>query len=761
MKRIFTLLGIVFPILFAMGCQDTPEDITPEEQTLELSAVELAFVAEGGSQKLNITATSAWSASIEGAWCTLSATEGEGNASLTVTAEPNMGEARTATITFTMGDKNKSVTITQLAAEGGLLDLLQNIYEVPAEGATLQVALAPEDMEKIEYEYDPNHEWIWISVGMSEDGSFCGIHIEILANVDAVARECVVKFTFDSESKDITLRQAAAEAYVEAEPEVVEVDFKAQDIILHVGGNVEYTTTYSEGCDWISFSKENYEGTHFSVAENPSSEARQGEIIFANSEYGVSAKVIVKQEGRPERPASPPSNQIWYSTWGYGETPYIDDSSFDQKIVSNIYYWDEKLGIITFEGDVTEIKDEGWDYDDRCTKIILPESVTKVGNKGFYKCTRLEKFVAPGLTTIGEESFAECENLTDFDWGKLTDIPYKAFYKAGFVDLVIPGQIKDISGAYAFRECKNLKTLAFEEGVESISGSYVFTNSTAVESVKFPSTMKSIEEGAFYANYALVSIEWGGLESIGLYAFSGCMALEELEVPATVKYVGSGAFHQCEGLKKVVIAAETIDSGAFMYCKLLTDIEIKPTTTNWIGTGVFSDCDALEHFTFPDHFKSTGKDTFMYCDNLKTVDFANIEVIEEYCFAYCQGLTEINIPGTVKSIEIGVYMGCYNIESVTFNEGTELIYASFGDKVTTFTFPASVKVLGGRFIDGNYDGITEILYFKGDCPDQPEDNDSLWAASSQSIIYCPLAYYDNFVARKNTHLGHYVEIIPY
>ena len=133
---------------------------------------------------------------------------------------------------------------------------------------------------------------------------------------------------------------------------VIIKDFTEQEITLFVGGNVEFETTYSEGCDWISFSKENYEGTHFSVAENPSSEARQGEIIFANSEYGVSAKVIVKQEGRPERPASPPSNQIWYSTWGYGETPYIDDSSFDQKIVSNIYYWDEKLGIITFEGDV-------------------------------------------------------------------------------------------------------------------------------------------------------------------------------------------------------------------------------------------------------------------------------------------------------------------------------------------------------------------------------------------------------------------------
>lgn len=752
MKRIFTLLGIVFPILFAMGCQDTPEDITPEEQTLELSAVELAFVAEGGSQKLNITATSAWSASIEGAWCSLSATEGEGNASLTVTAEPNMGEARTATITFTMGDKNKSVTITQLAAEGGLLDLLQNIYEVPAEGATLQVALAPEDMEKIEYEYDPNHEWIWISVGMSEDGSFCGIHIEILANMDAVARECVVKFTFDSESKDITLRQAAAEAYVEAEPEVVEVDFKAQDIILHVGGNVEYTTTYSEGCDWISFSKENYEGTHFSVAENPSSEARQGEIIFANSEYGVSAKVIVKQEGRPERPASPPSNQIWYSTWGYGETPYIDDSSFDQKIVSNIYYWDEKLGIITFEGDVTEVKDEGWDYDDRCTKIILPESVTKIGYKGFYKCKRLEKFVAPGLTTIGEESFAECENLTDFDWAKLTDIPYRAFYKAGFVDLVIPSQFKDITGNQAFRECKKLKTLTFEEGVERLSAESLFYYATT-EQVTFPSSLKSIGDMCFYANEPLKSIEWGGLEEVGSYAFSACMGLTELVVPGTVKKLNSAAFHQCESLQKLVLGAEYVGWSAFSYCYALTDIEVTSTTKTFEGC-TFSRCTSLESFTYPDHITHTGPYNFQDCWKLTSVDLGNVEVVEEMLFQYCYALQSVVLPESVKTVEDDMFFGCNEMVSVTLNEGLEDFCGSFSStKVSMVEIPSTVKVLSGSF-NSEAEGYMTIK-FKGDAPYVDKDNLFCQGAT----IHCPMNYIENYKAIASA-FGVYT-LIPY
>lgn len=758
MKRFLTLFGLL-ALIFAVGCEDTPpEPVTPQEHNLSLNHSELAFTAEGGSVQVVVTATDSWSATGGAEWSSLSATEGEGDATLTVTATANTGEARTTTYTFVMGEKSAVLNIAQLAADMSPLDVLQSLYEVPAEGAHIQIPLSTEELEGIEWAYDPNHEWLQIRVGEDEDQTFCGIEIEVFANDEPAVRECVISITDGTDTKDVTVRQAGSEPYVEATPEVVEIDFTEQDITLSVGGNVEFETKYSEGCDWITFKNENYEGTHFTVAENPTSTPREGQIIFVNTTYNVSAAVTVKQEGRPERPASPPNNQIWYSTWGYGETPYIDDNSFDQAIVSNVYYWEEKLGIITFDGDVTEVKDEGWSYDDRCTKIILPESVTKIGQKGFYKCTRLETFVAPGITEIGSESFAECEKLTSFDWAKLTDIPYKAFYKAGFVDLVIPAQIKDITGAYAFRECKNLKTLAFEEGVESISGDYMFNSATSIESVKFPSTFKTIGQGAFYANYGLKSIEWGGVESIGSLAFSACMALEELEVPATIKYVGGSAFHQCEGLKKVVIAAETIDHNAFSYCISLTDIEIKPTTINWIGTGVFTDCDALEHFTFPDHFTSTGVETFHYCDKLSTIDFANIETIQHGCFAWCPSLTEINIPGTVKTIESNVFLACKNITSIILNEGTEVICTSLAhNETTTLTIPASVKVMGGIFADESSDTI----YFKGDCPEFAEGEEYPWCSDAAATVYCPAAYYENFSAKRETYLGYYVTLVAY
>lgn len=706
-----------------------------------------------------VTATNRWSATGGAEWSTLSATNGDGDATITVTAAANTGDVRTTSYTFTLGDKSFVLNLTQLAADLSPLDALKSLYEVPAEGAIIQIPFPAESLEGIEWSYEHTYEWISIREGESENQTFCGIEIEILANVEPAARECVAKITKGEESKDITIRQAGDEAYIEATPEVVEIDFTEQEITLHVGGNVEFETTYSNGCDWISFKNENYLGTHFTIAENAASTPREGQIIFVNTTYDVSATATIKQEGRPERPDSPPSNQIWYSTWGYGETIYVDSDSFDRNIVSNVYYWEEKLGIITFDGDVTEIKPEGWSYDDRCTKIILPESVTKIGDKGFYKCSRLETFIAPGLAQIGKQAFAETSKLVDFDFsGPIQDIPERCFYKSGLEELVIPGHIKNISGYHAFEECKNLKTVVFEEGVESISGEEAFYFATSIESVKFPSTMKTIGDGAFYANYGLTSIEWGGVENLGRYSFSGCTSLEELEVPATIKIVGGGAFHECTGLKKVVIAAETIDSGAFSNCTLLTDIEIKPTTTNWIGDGVFTDCDALEHFTFPDHFKTTGNNTFKYCNNLKTVDFANVEVIGYCCFGYCPGLTEVNIPGTVKKIEDLAYMACDNLTSIILNEGLEVICSSFGtSQITSLTIPASVKVLSGTIADSSEDTI----YFKGDCPAMDEDYSGPWCGSWGATVYCPSAYYANYSSLKKSHLGYNVNLIAY
>jgi FtsP/CotA-like multicopper oxidase with cupredoxin domain len=106
MKRFLKLFGLL-ALLFAVGCNDTPlEPVNPYESNLSLDHPELAFTAEGGSVTVAVTATDSWSATGGAEWSTLSATSGEGDATLTVTAAANTGDARTTSYTFEMGEKS-------------------------------------------------------------------------------------------------------------------------------------------------------------------------------------------------------------------------------------------------------------------------------------------------------------------------------------------------------------------------------------------------------------------------------------------------------------------------------------------------------------------------------------------------------------------------------------------------------------------------------------------------------------------------------
>lgn len=758
MKK-FSLIAMLMALFtFAIACTpEVPEGTEPPiEMTISVTPAQLVFTAEGGTQNVTVDASQTpWSAECDADWCDFVIPETvQTQETIGFTVASNTGEERTTTVTFTLGDKSATLSILQLAADANPWDAIASLYEVPAEGAELRFGM--NDTEDILFDYDPEHEWFHIDVGTTEDMSFTGISIWVFANDEPTTRECVVTLTQGNNYKEVTIRQAGAEAYLEATPDSVAVDFKAQQITLYAGGNVEYEITYSEGCDWITYNTSNYLGTHFDVAENPSSEPRQAQIIFSNATAGVSAAVTVNQEGRPERPTSPPNNQIWYSTWGYGETPYLKSNSFDREIVSNVYYWDEKLGIITFDGDVTEVMAEGWAYDDRCTWIMLPPSVTKIGEKGFYRCSRLEKFIAPGLTEMGVQAFAETSKLTDFDFsGPIQGIPEKCFYKSGFVDLTIPGHITDIAGREAFSECTSLQNLVFEEGFERISGYRAFYKSSTT-SVKFPSTMKSTGEEIFYNNSKLTSLEWGGLEEVGRNCFVAG-AFTELSIPSTVKVVGDFGFAQCD-FQKLTIAADSIGNYAFYGCTELTEINIEPTTTKY-GVGLFMDCTALESFRFPDHWKTTNKQLFENCSKLKHVDFNKVEIVDEESFQWCTGLTSIHFPSSVRTLMPIAFQGCNNLESITFDEGIETVYGSFSSCIIpTITLPASVKWIGDSWYT-NHDNMT--LIFKGDCPSLVSTYEPAYpifsvnyGGDSNPLVRVPMEYYENYLANQETVLGY-------
>lgn len=98
-------------------------------------------------------------------------------------------------------------------------------------------------------------------------------------------------------------------------------------------------------------------------------------------------------------------------------------------------------------------------------------------------------------------------------------------------------------GKNAFQDCKNIKSIVLNEGLENIGDSAFW--GTTLETVKFPSSLKIINDCAF-ANCHIYNLKFNaGLKYIGnsAFALSNEHTEEVLEIPASVIYIGPYAFN--------------------------------------------------------------------------------------------------------------------------------------------------------------------------------------------------------------------------
>ena len=143
--------------------------------------------------------------------------------------------------------------------------------------------------------------------------------------------------------------------------------------------------------------------------------------------------------------------------------------------------------------------------------VIIPESVTAIGNYAFYSCSNLTNVIIPkGVTAIDDAAFFNCKNL---------------------ISVVIPGSVETI-GASAFGSCSSLTSVVIPESV-TVIGKYSFSdcqNLTSVVIGGIGESVSTIDEYAFGGCSNLTSVVIGeNVSTIGAYAFNGCSKLTSVE----------------------------------------------------------------------------------------------------------------------------------------------------------------------------------------------------------------------------------------
>ena len=167
------------------------------------------------------------------------------------------------------------------------------------------------------------------------------------------------------------------------------------------------------------------------------------------------------------------------------------------------------------------------------TEIVIPDSVTSIGNYLFYNCSKLTSVTIPdSVTRIGDYAFYGCSSLTS---------------------VTIGNSVTSIGGG-AFNNCSKLTSIAIPDGVTSI-GNYLFYNCSKLTSVTIPDSVTSIGDYAFSRCSSLTSIAIpDGVTSIGSYAFYSCSSLTSVTISDRVTSIGYRAFFSCSSLTSVTFA---------------------------------------------------------------------------------------------------------------------------------------------------------------------------------------------------------------
>ena len=326
------------------------------------------------------------------------------------------------------------------------------------------------------------------------------------------------------------------------------------------------------------------------------------------------------------------------------------------------------------------------EYTGKGGDVVIPDSVTSIGEKAFWVCSNLTSITIPNsVTSIGESAFAGCSGLTSISIpDSVTSIGKFAFcgcngltdqtglvivrgvlysYEGDAAEIEIPDSVTSI-GDEAFEGCSSLTSIALPDSVTSI-GNNAFEGCSSLTSIALPDSVTSIGNGAFLDCNSLTSINIpDSVMSIGEEAFFGCEGLADQNGMVIIRNV----LHYYKGNATSIEIPDTVTSigiEAFMRCSSLTSITI-PNSVTSIGEGAFSGCSSLTSITIPDSVTSIGEDVFSGCSSLTSITIPDsVTSIGFGAFSYCRSLTSITIPDSVTSIGYSAFDNCINLENFT------------------------------------------------------------------------------------------------
>ena len=351
------------------------------------------------------------------------------------------------------------------------------------------------------------------------------------------------------------------------------------------------------------------------------------------------------------------------------------------------------------------------------TKVVIPDSVTYIGEGAFANCKNLSNVVmSDNIIHIDRHAFRDTayyNNESNWKNNVLYIGNHLIEAKENISDEYAIQDGTITIAAYAFSNCESLIRVVIPDSVTSI-GDYAFMNCTNFTGVSLPDNLTSINAGTFFFCFRLTEIVIpDNITSIGDLAFYNCSSLTRVVIPSSIDSIGDEAFRGCENLNVYIS-----DIGS--WCNISFYDEMSNPLHE--AQNLYLNDKLITELAIPESVSSIGKFAFFGYANLTSISISNsVTSIGDSAFSNCSSLTSITIPDSVTSIgnsafedtayyndsnhweKDGLYINNHLIKAIAYSSeyvirnGTITIadYAFYNcDNLVSIFIPNSVNTIG-------------------------------------------------------------------
>ena len=386
-------------------------------------------------------------------------------------------------------------------------------------------------------------------------------------------------------------------------------------------------------------------------------------------------------------------------------------------------FHDMNLKKIVMPASITQIGERTFQNNTILEEVWFPESVTSIGGGhpgrneyagAFYQCSSLTTIPSLAhIENIEEAAFAYCTNIMgEIDLSTAKTVKENAFYAcSGISSVKFSSKLESVDGE-AFAGCSVLSDIYYDENADVMFSRTSFSNTPWNE--KLPT-----ENGIVYMGKVAMAVEKGtepreltfreGTVSIAHDFFdeSNFEKIRTVNLPNSVKHIGDYAFNTVwkgSNVEFINLPEGLVDIGyrAFASNKRLQKLAL-PNTVKYVGDYAFSQMEKLQSVENYNASRS-GQYIFYDCELLESVKIGpNVETISKGMFNYCEKLAKVEFEergnSLPLSIEEGAFSSCESIIELILPEGVGSIGKeafSYCANISSLSLPNSLQYIGER-----------------------------------------------------------------